>query len=64
MTLADVASHVGMHEGHRLWPHIQNWAAELGLTAPEAVAATSQPPSGGIHHDEHTSGQLNREAAD
>ncbi len=35
MTLADVVSKAGIDEGHRLWPHIQGWAAELGLTAPE-----------------------------
>ncbi len=65
MTLADIASSEDLHEGHRLWPHIQGWAAELGLTGPEAVAAASQPPPDGIHHDEeHAGGQLDREAAD
>jgi hypothetical protein len=44
MTLAEAAAGTGLHEGHRLWPHIQGWAAELGLTGPEAVAAASQPP--------------------
>ncbi len=64
MILADVASHADLHEGHRLWPHIQGWAAELGLTAPQAVAAASRPPDG-VHHDhEHVGGQLNWEAAD
>ncbi len=64
MILADVVSNADLHEGHRLWPHIQGWAAELGLTGPEAVAAASQP-TGGIHHDdEHAGGQLGREAAD
>ena len=64
MILADVAGKADLHEGHRLWPHIQGWAAELGLTGPEAVAAASQPPDG-IHHDhENAGGQLDREAAD
>ncbi len=64
MLLADVVSKADLHEGHRLWPHIQGWAAELGLTGPEAVAAASQPP-GGIHHDhEHAARQPDREAAD
>ncbi len=64
MILADVVSKADIHEGHRLWPHIQGWAAELGLTGPEAVASASQPP-GGIHHNhEHPGGQLDREAAD
>ncbi len=64
MILADVVTKADIDEGHRLWPHIQGWAAELGLTGPEAVAAASRPP-GGIHHDhEHPGGQLDREAAD
>ena len=45
MILADLAGEQDLHEDHRLWPHIQGWAAELGLTVPEAVAAASQPPS-------------------
>ena len=52
--------------GHRLWPCIQSWAAELGLTGPEALAAASRPPDR-IHHDhddEHIGGQFDREAAD
>ncbi len=64
MILADVVSKADIHEGHRLWPHIQGWAAELGLTGTEAVAAASQPPDGIGHHDEHTAGQFDREAAD
>lgn len=24
---------------HRLWPHVDNWARELGLTGPDAMAA-------------------------
>ncbi|MBB4906367.1 hypothetical protein [Actinophytocola algeriensis] len=24
---------------HQHWPHVQGWAAELGLTAPDAVTA-------------------------
>ena len=42
MILADTAAEPDLHEGHRLWPHIQSWAAELGLTAPDAIA---RPPS-------------------
>ena len=44
MTLADTAAERDLHEGHRLWPHIQGWAAELGLTGHDAVARASQPP--------------------
>ena len=42
MILADIAGEGDLHEGHRLWPHIQSWAAELGLTGPDAIA---RPPS-------------------
>ena len=48
MTLADTATEPGLREDHRLWPHIQNWAEELGLTATDAITRISQPPSD--HH--------------
>jgi hypothetical protein len=64
MILADLVGKEGLHEGHRLWPHIQGWAAELGLTGPEAVAAASQPP-GDIHREQEQAGTPpDREAAD
>ena len=34
MILADTTAEPDLREGHRLWPHIQSWAEELGLTAP------------------------------
>jgi len=64
MILADVAGKADLHEGHRLWPHIQGWAAELGLTGPEAVAAASQPPSDISREQDQAGGQPDREAAD
>ena len=64
MTLAEAASGTGLHEGHRLWPHIQGWAAELGLTGPEAVAAASQPPGDISREQDRADGQPDREAAD
>ena len=48
MTLADTAAERDLHEGHRLWPFVQGWAEELGLTAPDAITRISQPPSD--HH--------------
>jgi hypothetical protein len=62
-------------EGHRLWPHLQSWAAELGLTAPDAIAQVCQPPRGIAPQEEpaggqlalqekQADGQLDREAAD
>ncbi len=44
MVLADVAGTDDLHAGHRLWPHIEGWAAELGLSAPDALSWASQPP--------------------
>jgi hypothetical protein len=44
MILADTAAQGDLHEGHRLWPHIQGWAEELGLTGTDAIARVSQPP--------------------
>jgi hypothetical protein len=63
MTLAETASEPELHEGHRLWPHVQGWAEELGLTAPDAITRASQPPAGITQHDQ-PSRQPDREAAD
>ena len=49
--------------GHRLWPHIQSWAEEVGLTAPDAIARASQPPAD-INRQQEASRQPDREAAD
>jgi hypothetical protein len=62
MVLADTASAPGLRDSHRLWPHIQNWAAELGLSGPDALTRITQPPSG-IHHD-RAARQPDPEAAD
>jgi len=64
MVLADLAAVKNLHEGHRLWPHVQGWAAEVGLTAPEAVAAASQPPGDPSRHRDRVGKQPDREAAD
>jgi hypothetical protein len=64
MTLADTTTEPGLREGHRLWPHIQSWAQELGLTAPDAIARISQPPSDLHRQQEPASQQPGREAAD
>ena len=44
MVLADVVATDDVHAGHRLWPHIEGWAAGLGLAAPDALAWASEPP--------------------
>ena len=43
MTLAETVAAANPHPGHQLWPHIQAWAAELGLTAAEAVTRATMP---------------------
>ena len=64
MILADTAAQADLREGHRLWPHIQGWAAELGLTAPDAITRVTQPPRDTSRHQERASGQPDLEAAD
>jgi hypothetical protein len=64
MILADTTAEQDLHERHRLWPHIQSWAAELGLTAPDAIAQASEPPTENNCQQEQVSQQLDREAAD
>jgi hypothetical protein len=64
MTLADTTTEPGLREGHQLWPHIQGWAEELGLTAPDAIARVSEPPSDIDRQRERASRQSEREAAD
>jgi hypothetical protein len=64
MTVADTAAEPDLHEGHRLWPHIQSWAEELGLTAPDAIARATQPSTEINRQQEQASRQPDREAAD
>jgi hypothetical protein len=64
MTLADTAAEPDLGEGHPLWHHVQGWAEELGLTAPDVIARVSEPPSGIDRQQEQASRQPEREAAD
>jgi hypothetical protein len=64
MVLADTTADPDLREGHRLWPHIQSWAEELGLTAPDAIAQASQPPNNLNRQQEQPGRQPDREAAD
>ena len=43
MILADVVGSGSRHPGDLSWPHIEGWAAELGLTAHDALTRISQP---------------------
>ena len=54
MILADTAADERVREGHRLWPHIQGWAAELGLAGPDAINQASRPASPRQQHDRET----------
>lgn len=44
MTLTDIAGPDDLHTRQQLWPHIESWAGELGLTATDALAQAAQPP--------------------
>jgi hypothetical protein len=45
MTIADLTSEPGLNEHHQLWPFIQGWAAELGLTGSDAINRATQSAS-------------------
>jgi hypothetical protein len=47
MVIADASGPGGLDRGHRLWPFIEGWAGELGLTAPTALAAVAAEPEPG-----------------
>jgi hypothetical protein len=44
MILADIAATGDIHPDHRLWPAVQSWSAEVGLTGPDAIERAAQPP--------------------
>jgi hypothetical protein len=52
MILADHAREPDLNERHRLWPVIESWAAELGLTGSDAVDRISRPDAPGQHDRE------------
>jgi hypothetical protein len=51
MILAGHAGEPDLNERHRLWPFIQSWAAELGLTGSDAINRASRPASPRQQHD-------------
>src|ERR1700745_38467 len=63
MLLADIGAPGTRHPGARLCPHIQGWAAELGLTAPDALARIARPP-GSINAGRDHAAHADPEAAD
>jgi hypothetical protein len=50
MIVAGLGSDADLNERHHLWPFIQSWAAELGLTASDAISRASRP---GTFHQQH-----------
>jgi hypothetical protein len=62
MTLAEAVARDEVNPGYRLWPHIEGWAAELGLTAPDALTWISQP-SGRIGGEKEAAEPEDPEAA-
>jgi len=68
---ADIAATGDIHPEHRLWPAVQSWSAELGLTGADAVNQESQPPPDTTRQPElpgpragRLERDLDREAAD
>lgn len=62
MILADIAGTGDIRPGHRLWPVVESWSAEVGLTGPDAITQASQPPP--ARQPEPPGPQPDREAAD
>jgi hypothetical protein len=51
MVLADHAREPDLNERHRLWPFIQTWAAEFGLTGSDALDQVSRHDAPGKQYD-------------
>jgi len=51
MVIADYAGERDLSERHRLWPFVESWAAELGLTGSDAINQASQPATLRQQHD-------------
>jgi hypothetical protein len=43
MSLADIAATGDIRPGDRLWPVVESWSAEVGLTGFDAISRASQP---------------------
>jgi hypothetical protein len=44
MVLADTTASGDVRPGHPAWPHLQGWAAELGMTRSQALQHVAAPP--------------------
>jgi len=63
MVLADLAG-PDLHERHQLWPAIESWSAELGLSGADAITRASQPSPAAARQPGPPGRQPDREAAD
>jgi hypothetical protein len=64
MILADIAAKGDLHHGHRLWPVVERWAADLSLTGSDALTQAAQPPHDTDRHQDHAARQIDLEAAE
>jgi hypothetical protein len=51
MELADTTVNGHVHPGHQAWPHIQGWAAHLGMTGSQALDRVAGPPRWADHQE-------------
>jgi hypothetical protein len=63
MVLAEVAATDDVNPGHRLWPRLEGWSTELGLTVPDALIWISHP-LGRDSSEQEAAVLEDREAAD
>ena len=50
MVIAEAVGSGDLHPGQRVWPHLDGWAGELGLTTRDVIAWAAHP-SGCIDKD-------------
>ena len=61
MLLAGTAGERDLPEGNRVWPRIPGWAAEPGLTAPDAITRAPEPAER-TSNQEHAASRADPEA--
>jgi hypothetical protein len=64
MILADIAAKGDLHHGHRLWPVVERWAADLGLTGSDAITQASRSPRDLDRNQDHGTRQIDLEGAE
>ena len=51
MVIADTTADGDVRPGHQAWPHVQGWAAKLGMTGSQALDRVAGPPQRARHPD-------------